>query len=102
MGGEIGVVTREGEGAEFWFTVEAPPADMVELHAGEVDVAVHSYKDLPTAPADGIAVAAVPRREDPADVLCARDGLTVETLPPGARVGTGSPRRDRYSTDRAG
>lgn len=63
------------------------------LADGRVDVVVHSYKDLPTAPADGIAVAAVPRREDPADVLCARDGLTVETLPPGARVGTGSPRR---------
>lgn len=63
------------------------------LADGRVDVVVHSYKDLPTAPADGIVVAAVPVREDPADVLCARDGLTVATLPPGARVGTGSPRR---------
>ena len=63
------------------------------LADGRVDVVVHSYKDLPTAAADGIVVAAVPVREDPADVLCARDGLTVETLPAGARVGTGSPRR---------
>ncbi|WP_448630808.1 hydroxymethylbilane synthase [Cellulomonas soli] len=57
------------------------------------DVAVHSLKDLPTGPADGLALGAVPRREDPADVLCARDGLTLATLPAGARVGTGSPRR---------
>jgi hydroxymethylbilane synthase len=58
-----------------------------------IDVAVHSYKDLPTAPADGIAIAAVPRREDPRDALVARDGLTLGELPPGSRVGTGSPRR---------
>jgi hydroxymethylbilane synthase len=63
------------------------------LLAGEIDVAVHSYKDLPTAPADGIALAAVPRREDPRDALVARDGRTLAELPPGARVGTGSPRR---------
>ena len=63
------------------------------LLAGEIDVAVHSYKDLPTAPAPDIALAAVPRREDPRDALCARDGLTLLELPAGARVGTGSPRR---------
>jgi hydroxymethylbilane synthase len=63
------------------------------LLAGGIDLAVHSYKDLPTAPADGLVVAAVPRREDPRDVLVARDGLTLVELPPGARVGTGSPRR---------
>jgi hydroxymethylbilane synthase len=63
------------------------------LLAGEIDVAVHSYKDLPTAPADGLVVAAVPPREDPRDVLVARDGLTLGELPPGARIGTGSPRR---------
>jgi hydroxymethylbilane synthase len=63
------------------------------LVAGEIDVAVHSYKDLPTAAAEGIALAAVPRREDPRDALVARDGLTLAQLPPGARVGTGSPRR---------
>lgn len=63
------------------------------LLAGEVDVAVHSLKDLPTAPADGIALAAVPLREDPRDVIIARDGLTLGELPPGSKVGTGSPRR---------
>lgn len=63
------------------------------LLAGEIDLAVHSYKDLPTAPADGLRVAAVPPREDPRDVLVARDGLTLAELPAGSRVGTGSPRR---------
>ena len=60
---------------------------------GRVDVAVHSLKDLPTAPADGIALAAVPLREDPRDVVVARDGLTLGELPVGSRLGTGSPRR---------
>ncbi len=63
------------------------------LLRGEVDVAVHSLKDLPTAPHDDIALAAVPLREDPRDVVVARDGLTLGELAPGARVGTGSPRR---------
>jgi hydroxymethylbilane synthase len=60
---------------------------------GRVDVAVHSMKDLPTAPAAGIELAAVTKREDARDALCARDGLTLADLPAGARVGTGSPRR---------
>jgi hydroxymethylbilane synthase len=63
------------------------------LLTGRVDVAVHSLKDLPTYPADGIALAAVPGREDPRDVVVARDGLTLGELPVGSRVGTGSPRR---------
>jgi hydroxymethylbilane synthase len=63
------------------------------LLEGRIDVAVHSLKDLPTAPADGLALAAVPLREDPRDVVVARDGLTLGELPPGSRVGTGSPRR---------
>ena len=63
------------------------------LLAGEVDLAVHSLKDLPTTPAEGIALAAVPPREDPRDVVVARDGLTLGELPVGSRVGTGSPRR---------
>jgi hydroxymethylbilane synthase len=63
------------------------------LLRGEVDVAVHSLKDLPTAPHPGITVAAVPLREDPRDVVVARDGLTLGELPAGSRVGTGSPRR---------
>ncbi|WP_248580173.1 hydroxymethylbilane synthase [Nocardioides sp. InS609-2] len=63
------------------------------LLGGQVDIAVHSLKDLPTTPADGITLVAVPPREDPRDVVIARDGLTLGELPPGARVGTGSPRR---------
>ncbi|MGH3355598.1 MAG: hydroxymethylbilane synthase [Nocardioidaceae bacterium] len=63
------------------------------LLAGEVDVAVHSLKDLPTSAAPGIALAAVPVREDPRDAVVARDGLTLAELPAGSRVGTGSPRR---------
>jgi hydroxymethylbilane synthase len=60
---------------------------------GRIDLAVHSYKDLPTAPADGLVLAAVPVREDPRDALVARDGLTLGELPPGSRIGTGAPRR---------
>ena len=60
---------------------------------GRVDVAVHSLKDLPTYAADGITLAAVPTREDPRDVVVARDGLTLGELPVGSKVGTGSPRR---------
>ncbi|HWE88763.1 MAG TPA: hydroxymethylbilane synthase [Pseudonocardiaceae bacterium] len=63
------------------------------LAAGEVDVAVHSYKDLPTEPDPRLAMAAVPVREDPRDVLIARDGLTLGELPDGSTIGTGAPRR---------
>ncbi|MFC8683112.1 hydroxymethylbilane synthase [Microbacterium ureisolvens] len=63
------------------------------LLAGQCDVVVHSLKDLPTAPHDQLVVGAIPVREDPRDALIARDGLTLDELPAGARVGTGSPRR---------
>ena len=63
------------------------------LLAGAVDLAVHSYKDLPTAPEPQLTIAAVPVREDPRDALVARDGLTLGELPPGSKVGTGAPRR---------
>jgi hydroxymethylbilane synthase len=63
------------------------------LLEGSVDLAVHSYKDLPTAPEPGLIIAAVPGREDPRDALVARDGLTLGELPPGSRIGTGAPRR---------
>jgi len=63
------------------------------LLAGEVDLAVHSLKDLPTAAAAGVSLAAVPPREDPRDALCHPGGLTLGELPSGSRVGTGSPRR---------
>jgi hydroxymethylbilane synthase len=63
------------------------------LLAGECDAIVHSLKDLPTASYPGLTIAAIPKRGDARDALCARDGLTIDTLPEGARVGTGSPRR---------
>ena len=63
------------------------------LVAGEVDLAVHSYKDLPTAADPRLVIAAVPPREDPRDALVARDGRMLGELPAGATVGTGSPRR---------
>jgi hydroxymethylbilane synthase len=63
------------------------------LLEGSIDLAVHSYKDLPTAPEPGLVLAAVPQRADARDALVARDGLTLGELPPGSRVGTGAPRR---------
>ena len=63
------------------------------LLSGDVDLCVHSLKDLPTAAAEGIELAAVPTREDPRDVVVGRDGLTLAELPTGSRIGTGSPRR---------
>jgi hydroxymethylbilane synthase len=61
--------------------------------AGEVDVAVHSLKDLPTAPDGALTLAAVPAREDPRDALVSRGALPLSELPSRARIGTGSPRR---------
>ncbi|MDQ2781545.1 MAG: hydroxymethylbilane synthase [Actinomycetota bacterium] len=61
---------------------------------GTVDLAVHSLKDLPVASEPGLVVAAVPPRDDPRDVLVARDGLTLGELPNASTVGTGSPRRE--------
>jgi hydroxymethylbilane synthase len=63
------------------------------LLAGDTDLAVHSLKDLPAGPAEGIELAAVVARNDPRDALVARDGAKLADLPAGARIGTGSPRR---------
>lgn len=63
------------------------------LMADTCDLLVHSLKDLPTVPYPGLRVGAIPRRADARDTLCAREGWTTTTLPHGARVGTGSPRR---------
>jgi hydroxymethylbilane synthase len=60
---------------------------------GDIDLAVHSLKDLPTGPVAGIELAAVPVRDDPRDALAARDGAKLADLPAGARIGTGAPRR---------
>jgi hydroxymethylbilane synthase len=73
-----------GEGGVFTTQLER------ELLTGSIDIAVHSLKDLPTAPPDGLVLAVTPPRADPLDALC---GSTLEGLRPGARVGTGSARR---------
>lgn len=64
------------------------------LLADEIDIAVHSLKDLPSEETPGLAIAAVLPREDPRDVLITRTGGGLESLPEGAVVGTGSPRRE--------
>ena len=63
------------------------------LLRGEIDLAVHSLKDVPADLAPGCALAAYPQRADPRDALVARDRVTLQQLPQGARVGTGSERR---------
>ena len=63
------------------------------LLAGEIDLAVHSLKDLPTDEVAGLVLAAVPQRESPADVLVSRSGVEFTQLPAGAVIGTGSLRR---------
>ena len=63
---------------------------------GDCDLAVHSFKDLPTGPVPGLRIAAVPQREDPRDALCTAGGASgrrLDDLAPTARIGTGSPRR---------
>ena len=65
------------------------------LRTGRIDLAVHSMKDLPAECPPGLCLAKAWRREDPRDVLVARDGVSgVRDLPPGATVATGSPRRN--------
>lgn len=98
LGAEVVVIESEGDRssaslAELGGTGIFAAALRVALRDGKVDVVVHSFKDLPTAPHPGLAIAAVPPRADARDALCAREGFTLDTLPEGARVGTGSPRR---------
>lgn len=63
------------------------------LLSGEIDLAIHSLKDVPTEPPDGIVLAAITERHDPSDVLVSADGRGVDGLPDGATVATGSLRR---------
>lgn len=63
---------------------------------GRVDMAVHSLKDVATAMPDGLILGAILEREDPRDALVARPGLTLESLPEGARIGTSSLRRSAF------
>lgn len=80
---QLRALSDSGQGA---FTTQLESA----LLAGEIDVGVHSLKDLPTAQPPELALAAVPTRADARDALC---GSSLEDLAEGARVGTGSPRR---------
>jgi hydroxymethylbilane synthase len=83
-------------GGKGLFTAEIDRA----LLAGEADLAVHSFKDLPIEPAEGLSVAAIPLRGPVEDVLVSRDGCPLEELPRGARVGTSSPRRAAFLRSR--
>jgi hydroxymethylbilane synthase len=77
-------------GAKGMFTKEIEEA----LTTEQIDLAVHSLKDLPTELAEDFAIAAIPAREDPRDALCSMDYSAVEELPPHAKVGTSSLRRE--------
>jgi hydroxymethylbilane synthase len=79
-------------GGRAFFTREIDRAQL----SGEVDIAVHSLKDLSTLLTAGLELAAVLQREDPRDALLSRQGATLLTLPPGARVGTSSLRRRAF------
>jgi len=78
---------NEGVG---WFTTAIQDA----LRRNEIDLAVHSYKDLPTSRPEGLVIAAVPLREDPRDAMVSRAFGSLGELPPGAVIGTSSPRRE--------
>lgn len=92
------IIRTEGDDTSISLTQLARPGVFVTalraaLKAGEVDLIVHSYKDLPSLPEPGIVIAAVPKREDYRDALISRDNLTLLELPAGAKIGTSSPRR---------
>jgi hydroxymethylbilane synthase len=87
--GDVSTAPLSQVGGQGLFTKEIQR----ELLAEHVDVAVHSLKDLPTLPIDGLCLAAVPPRETTADVLISRSGVGFAELPAGAKVGTGSSRR---------
>jgi hydroxymethylbilane synthase len=93
----VEVVTEGDRSSDALTTMGGTGVFVAELRqrllAGEIDFAVHSLKDLPTDPADGLEVAAVPLRADPRDAVVTRDGTPLSLLADGATVGTGSPRR---------
>jgi len=88
-GDKIADVALAKVGTKGMFTKEIEEA----LAAGEVDLAVHSLKDLPTELPPGFEIAAVPKRENPLDAFLSANFASIEALPPGARVGTSSLRR---------
>lgn len=89
------IIRAEGDDLSRPFSESRPGVFTTTLRdalvEGRVDVAVHSFKDLPSAPAPGLVVAAIPPRATPLDALVAAAPLA--SLPSGARVGTSSPRR---------
>lgn len=87
--GDISTASLRDVGGQGLFTKEIQRAVLSQ----QVDLAVHSLKDLPTLPIDGLVLAAVPPRETTADCLLSRSGAGFEQLPAGATVGTGSARR---------
>jgi hydroxymethylbilane synthase len=89
MGDKILDVPLAQVGGKALFVKEIEEA----LLAGRVDLAVHSMKDLPTDLPPGLTIAAIPRREDAADVLISRTGVPLADLSRGARIGTSSLRR---------
>src|SRR5579862_874367 len=89
-GDKITDVALAKVGAKGMFTKEIEEA----LASGQVDLAVHSLKDLPTEISEKFEIAAVPAREDPRDALCSTRYSSIEDLPRGARVGTSSLRRE--------
>lgn len=103
-GVDVHLVTVSTEGDESGQPIEQLGSTGVFVTAlrhallrGDIDFVVHSYKDLPSQPAPELCVPAIPPREDPRDALVWPGGqaghVRVDTLPPGARIGTGSPRR---------
>lgn len=95
---ELVIVRTEGDDVSIPLDAPSRPGAFAAalrdaLLDDRVDLAVHSFKDLPSAPLPGLSVAAIPPRADPRDALCSRDGLSLDALPRGARVGTSSPRR---------
>jgi hydroxymethylbilane synthase len=94
---ELVIITTEGDRSAEPIATIGVGAFTAALRAaiaeGRVDMAVHSYKDLPTAVDDRFVIAAVPPREDARDALVARDGLVLHQLPAGSVIGTSSPRR---------
>lgn len=97
---EVQLLVIRSQGDDQTGPVQPPPGGGLftsaltqALQAGEIDLAVHSLKDLPTAPTPGLVISAIPRRGCAGDVLVSRDGAPLARLPMGAVVGTGSPRR---------
>jgi hydroxymethylbilane synthase len=93
----VEVVTEGDRSAQALTTLGGTGVFVAELRrrltSDDIDLAVHSLKDLPTAESPELVVAAIPLRADPRDALVSREGLALAELPAGAVVGTGSPRR---------